>query len=236
MDVSPIQTSIVIVNDSQPLIHSEIIRTDKEIMSDEMYRTGGKYLGQEFEIIRQNVSGLKNMDVQIKVYDYKFMPNYRDTLADSWGTLSYWPRVPDVGQKYLFVFVHQEMIGTNQNNDPRMWGFDSSHFAVQYRGQLIQEDPTRYKCVAIKELENTYPLGDSSRISDYGKIRVVSMDNPLSGTDCANLGFLRMGASNAWDGFILYQVPKEAIEKDIVITGGFGDFGKIYWYLHKEQP
>ena len=35
-----------------------------------MYRTGGRYLGEYFEVKRDNVTMQKDMDLRIKVYDY----------------------------------------------------------------------------------------------------------------------------------------------------------------------
>jgi hypothetical protein len=41
-----------------------------------------------------------------------------------------------------------------------------------------------------------------------------------------------MGASNAWDGYIIYQVPKTASEKDLLVSASFDSFGSAWWYLH----
>jgi hypothetical protein len=113
-----------------------------------------------------------------------------------------------------------------------MWGFDSSHFDVQYQGSLISEDTDHTKCKVIQEMENTYPLTGNDRISDYGFLTQNDIQNLISGTDCGALGFLWMGASNAWDGYIIYQVPKTASEKDLLISASFDSFGSAWWYLH----
>jgi hypothetical protein len=71
-----------------------------------------------------------------------------------------------------------------------MWGFDSSHFDVQYQGSLISEDTDHTKCKVIQEMENTYPLTGNDRISDYGFLTQNDIQNLISGTDCGALGFL----------------------------------------------
>ena len=114
----------------------------------------------------------------------------------------------------------------------RMWGFDTTHFAVQYHGYLIPEDTGHEKCKVIQEMQDIFTENNEVRISDYGKLTQNNLENPTSGTDCGDLGFLRMGSSNAWDGYLIYQVPKGATEKDLIVTGSFNAFGDAWWYLH----
>lgn len=221
---------VIITNASQPLVKNELLsytETDEEWM----YRNNGKKLGQNYEIIRGNVSGLKNMHVDIKVYRYKFLPFFRESGANSWGTNFWWNHIPDPDKKFLFVFLKSEMVGDTPNSDPRLWGFDSSNFAVQYKGQLIREDLGHEKCVAIKEMEYEYNDNDDSRVSDYGMIRINNAMYPGKGIICSPIDFLQMGKSNAWDGYLIYQVDKEATAKDLIVTGGFASFGNAWWQL-----
>ena len=227
------ETPVIIANTSQPQVHTEIVSTKQETESDRVHRLGGLYLTEEYPISRSNVSGLKNLNADVSVYAYRFLDAYNESAADTWGTDFYWLRTPDPGQKFLFVFVKFEMLGTSGYNDPRMWGFDSHHFAVQYRGRIIQEDSGVTKCVLIKEMENTFTSNDEARIIDYGKLRVEDMQTPTNGISCDDLGFLRMGKSNAWDGYIIYQVPADATEKDLVVLGAFNGFGDAWWYLYQ---
>jgi hypothetical protein len=230
---SPSPTAFTIENASQPLVRVEVVPQYTESESDWMFRNGGRYLGEGFLINRVNVSGQKDLVVNVSVYNYIFLDNFLESGADKWGTSFYWPIVPYPGNKFLFVFVRSEMEGSSEKNDPRMWGFDTNHFAIDYQGSIIQEDQSRrVKCTPIKELENTWNLNGDYRVSDFGKLRQEPMQNPTSGIDCGDLGFLRMGKSNAWDGFIIYQVPTDATEIDIRVLGAFNAFGDAWWYLH----
>jgi hypothetical protein len=231
---TPVDTSYEIKNESQPLVKVEVVRQVTESTSDWMFRTSGFYLGQGYLINRGNVSGFKDLRVNITVYGYKFLSNFYESSADRWGTNSWWPHVPDTGNKFVFVFVRSEMEGNSVNNDPRMWGFDSSHFSLQYKDHLVSEFADHSKCVAIREMENVFTFNDDSRISDYGMLRIENLQHPVNGISCEALGFLRMGKSNAWDGYLIYQVPKDATDRDMKMLGAFNGFGDAWWYLYRK--
>lgn len=225
--------SYVIVNESQPQIKVEVIAPSaQEIENDQMYRTGGKYLGDSWKIERKNVSGYKNLALDVSVYRYKFLKTYYESAEADWGTFRYWPHTAPAGQKFLFVFVRSEMEGENQNGDPRIWGFDQTHFAAQYGQTMASKDTNRNFCVPIKEMQDIYTFNDDLRVNDYGKDRVYDSSN---GWTCQDPGWLRMGKSNEWDGYIIFIVPERTIESEIKILGGFNNFGSAWWYLH-EKP
>ncbi|MGA2122163.1 MAG: zinc ribbon domain-containing protein [Methanoregula sp.] len=207
--VTPIPS--VIVNVTQPPVTPTVIPTTPETKEEYMHRTGGMYLGQGFIINRQNVSGYKDLKVNVSVYRYRFFDGFNESGDAASGTTVYIPRVPDPGEKFLFVFVRMEMPGTDETNDPRMWGFSSSLFAIQYNGSLISEYSKHVKCEPIKEMENTWTQNGDISISDYGYTRVESIAHPTSGNGCSYNSYLRFGKSNAWDGYIIYQVPPRGV-------------------------
>jgi hypothetical protein len=43
--------------------------------------------------------------------------------------------------------------------------------------------------------------------------------------------YLKSGLSNSLDGYILYEIPKNAEPKDIIVTGKFYSFGQSSWLL-----
>jgi len=222
-------SSIEIVNESQPLAKIEIVQASAEDTEAElMYRTKGRYLGESYKIERLNVSGYKDLNLDISVYNFKFLRQYQESAEEDWGTFKWWTHKAPAGQKFLFVFIRVEMEGTDQHNDPRIWGFESSHFAAQIQNQFAPVDWTRSPCVAIKEMQDVPTFNKESRVSDYGKLRVNSLKN---GAECQDLGWLRMGQSNQWDGFIIYVVPESVTEKDIIIPGSFDHLGEAWWKL-----
>ncbi len=228
--VTPVPS--VIANVSPPPVTPTTIPTTPETKDEYMHRTGGKYLGQSFSIDRQDVSGYKDLKVNVSVYQYRFLDAFNESGDASSGTDVYIPHIPDPGKKFLFIFVRMEMPGTDENNDARMWGFDSSLFSLQYNGSLISEDSNHVKCEPIKEMENTWTQNGDIRVSDYGYTRVASITNPTNGYDCEDNSYLRFGKSNAWDGYIIYQVPKTASDKNLIVSASFGGFGSAWWYLY----
>jgi zinc-ribbon domain len=225
-------TRSVIANATPVPVTPTPIPTTAETREEYMARTGGKYLGQSFIIDRQNVSGYKDLKVNVSVYRYRFFDAFNESGDASSGTTVYIRHLPDPGRKFLFVFVRMEMPGIDETNDPRMWGFGSSLFAVQYNGSLITEYANYSKCEPIKEMENTWTQNGDIRISDYGYTRIDSIAHPTNGDCCSDNAYLRFGRSNAWDGYIIYQVPRDASDKNLIVSASFSGFGNGWWYLY----
>jgi hypothetical protein len=231
-NVTPEPTSYVIVNESQPLIREVILPEYTMSPSEWMFRNNGRYLGQEYQIIRDNASGLKTLALKIQVYDYRRLKGFNESASDSWGTNVWWPHVAGPDRVFLFIMVRAELVGTNGHYDPRFYGFESTHFSVQYQGQIIPETPERTKCSAVKEMENIGTMNGDTRISDYGVTRIQDVGSGI--VTCPENQFMHMGSSNAWDGFIVYDIPEKAEIKDIMVLGNFGDaFGNSFWKLEK---
>jgi hypothetical protein len=43
------------------------------------------------------------------------------------------------------------------------------------------------------------------------------------------IGWLRMGESNAVDGYLLWEIPKKTMEEDLTLIGTFATFGQASW-------
>jgi hypothetical protein len=50
-----------------------------------------------------------------------------------------------------------------------------------------------------------------------------------AGMVAEQIGWLRMGPGNAIDGYLLFEVPKEAFNEDVLLLGSFSTFGTAYW-------
>lgn len=202
-----------------------------------LYRTNGRYLGDPFMIQRFNVSGFKSMTVKVTVWGYRFLTGYQahsQLAGDQYSTMDYWYHPAGPGWKWLFVYVSTEMVGDNIHQDPRIWAFGQNDFAVQIGDRGVQyPDQDREKCEVIREFENTWNSNNVTRLTDYGFTRIESLENPVGNpVTCDPQLWLRMGASNKMDGYIVYKVPIATEAKDLKVLGSFS-FASAYWLLEK---
>ena len=201
----------------------------------EYYRTGGKELGEPFIILRENVTGYKSMEERTIVYDYRFMPNYR-WYSVSWG--DWFTETPQAGNKFLFLFVSSWIEGSNQSQDSRPWGFDWDNFQVQYKNQMmITRDKGYVPPIVINEMSDIWLKPDGITLKNhvdspgpYGWI--IANDRGLN-QRAEQLAYMKMGKSNAWTGFIPFQVPVDASASDLKVLLNAGGFGSPYWRLAK---
>lgn len=191
-----------------------------------MYRTNGKWLGEYFSWLRYNVSMQKDLRVRTRVYDFQILYALTE-WSYKWGR--YFTVYPEAGKKYLIIMPSMEMVGDSPEWDPRMWGMGQDHWYIQDKGALISPDPAYVPCTRIRELEETWDATNSTRIQSYG------YDWQGGNETCNDLSWLRMGYSNQWSGFIVYQVPMDAWPKDLIVIGQFDGFGQAWWKL-QERP
>jgi hypothetical protein len=211
----------------------------EEGLDDYMFRTNGKRMGDWFKYQRENVEGLKDIDMQATVYASRFLDKY-DYWSVNWGR--YFTQLPSDGMKYLMVQARIKLIGITQEKDPRMWGPGQDHFVVQ----IDQEGPTfqvhknqtgnnTYTVdtnhvigMRIKELEDVNDMTDTVKIFDYGYYRYYnSYGEELTG----DLGYIRLGEGNAWDGYLLFEVPKDTRMKDVKVLERIDGIGSVWWQL-----
>lgn len=190
------------------------------------FASGLRTEGQWYKWYRSDVQGLKDLQIGIVVYRHKFLDRY------TWWNPSmgnYFTQRPSEGNRMFAVWVHQEMIGTNQTDDPSFWAFDDSNFALQVGDSLVGRAPHN-PIVRIKEFDGLTDYYDTVTAPPFGYYIRYTGRNPESGGFAAEkLGVLRMGQGNAHDGFILYEVPKETQIRDIMFLGEFGTFGSAQW-------
>ncbi len=167
-----------------------------------------------------NASGLKDMTVHVTVYGHRFETVYH-WWSVSWA--QYFVEAPKVGNKFLFVYVNMWM---EDQSDPRMWGMEEDHFRVQVGQNLYAPDTGYAKELRIKELEEVFDYQNKERIMPYGYLRV----QPAGREEAIQSYYLRAGRSNAWDGFILFQVPIETKAEDTKVLGRFDNLGGYAWW------
>jgi len=167
-----------------------------------------------------NVSG-SDMTVHVTMYRYRFEPDFQ-AHSVSWGTDAYFRHAPDEGNTWLFIWVCMYMDGSGASEDTRIWGMGANHFCVRIGDKTYQPITNEIDLTQdIKEFKDTYDLGSVARTLPYGYF-VLNQ----GGKETAIVqGWLHMGRSNAWDGWILYEVPKDTDPDTIIVLGGFDRLG-----------
>jgi len=136
------------------------------------------------------------------------------------------------GKKYIAVWVRgwtegTSWLGWGQDRFPLwIWG-NTTIFpeSVQLQDLSIRYGSDRKLPAVIKEIEN----------------RTASTERGLLTTerygwkDEHELNRVEPGRSNAFDGYLLYQIPTEAQPEDIRIAGWFGYWGTAVWHLTRTE-
>jgi hypothetical protein len=191
------------------------------------YIHGERWEDQWFKWIRKDVQGYKDMDAGIVVYRHAFMDYY------TWWNAAlgnYQVQKPAAGYRYFVAWVHEEMMGDNSTYDPSMWIYDEKAFRLQVNGVLYSPDTVHNPVNRIRELERQYDYYDTVRTGPFGWLVRYSGYNPeTAGYVAERIGWLRLGKGNSVDGYILFEIPKETMEEDILMLGSFSSFGTAHW-------
>lgn len=199
----------------------------------QLYRVGKKDLGEYYTWHRDNVSGQKDMTVSVTVYAYRFFSRY-----EWWSPQNgryYW-QFPAAGKKYLVVFAQIYMHGNDPSQDPRYYVGDEpwDRWKIQYNQTLIDADETYVKSIRIAELEETFTLNDDDRVKPWGYFwhnYGYSSNEDRRGVVAEPYTWLRMGRSNAIDGYIIFEVPDNALPEDLKVLSQWDTFGHPWWQL-----
>jgi len=227
----PIQNvSMVTVFTPEPTITPEAIPT-LNIDYVDPFTPGDRSLGQWYKFYRADVQGLKDLQIGIVAYRYRFLDRY------TWwnpSTGNYYTQRPEPGQRYFAVWIHEEMIGNSTKDDPGFWAFDDRAFGLQVKDRIMASEINESfnPVVRIKEFDYYYDFYNTVTAPPFGYQVLYTGKNPESGGFLATkIGVLRMGPGNAHDGFIIYEIPKETQLTDISLIGEFGTFGSARWYF-----
>ena len=184
-------------------------------------QNNGLKQGQWLSWSRENVSGYKDISVHTTVYDWK-QYGVINWWSVSWG--KYFIEGADEGNKFLFVFVSTY----SDEGSARLYGIDRNHYYVQIGDQLYQPSEKLLPEIRIREFDEIWDYRHVENIKPYGYLRVTSMK---TGQETAEeLGFLRDGRSNMWNGYIVYEIPADTNPKDIKVVAQFGDFVEPHWW------
>lgn len=193
---------------------------------------GERWEGQWFKWMRYDVQGEKDLNAGIIVYRHAFVDRltYFNQL---WG--QYYPFEPSEGNRYLVIWVHEEVFGTNGTSDPSMWAFDSDDFRLQINGALQVNVMPVLPQYTVLEFDSYYTYSDGVNrgaiiAPPFGYVRRYSGHDPETGGWIAEKpGILRMGKGNGLDGYMIFEVPESTMEDEFLLTGNFATFGSAYW-------
>jgi hypothetical protein len=155
------------------------------------------------------------------------MPSYH-YYSVSWGR-NFLVKPDDKGDQFLFVYVdsYSDDIGAQ---DVRQYGIDYNHFALQIGDRIYYPDFFDSPEQRITEFDDTQNYGRTESIFPYGYKRI--QDSPSGIITTEKLEYLFAGRSNAWDGYIQFQVPYNVTAQDVHVIGTFANLAPTsYWQL-----
>lgn len=186
---------------------------------------GERNLGQTFTWTIQNVSNQADVTYHFKVYAWRLIGFHYYYYSPSWGQWFIMESRP--GFQYLVIWVSGWSEGTT------CWGYGPDRFNIWVWGNsTIKPEPVQLQDISVKngselfrpvvilELENRKMSGGGTLTTEW-----------FGWKEGYELSRLEPGISNAWDGFILYQIPSGAGPEDLRIAGWFGYYGTPVWYL-----
>lgn len=174
-----------------------------------------------------DASPLKPLDVGVVVYDHKYLDSYT-WWSDANG--QYYKEYPNPGMKFLFIFVHEEVFGDPKTHIPIMPGFNTDAFVVQCKDTIYHNDTVYEPVNRILEFDQKPDYYRMSRVAAFGYVRkYIGLNSRYGGWYAERQFDLYIGSGNAWDGYIVYQVPSYASDLDTLLVGNFGAYGNAYW-------
>jgi hypothetical protein len=224
---TPVPVTVPTTSPPTPRPTPEAVRTIAPYPVD-LFAPGERWEGQWFQWWRKNVQGNKDLNVGIIVYRHAFL-DYYTWYNNAMG--NYYVQKPSKGNRYFAVWVHEEIIGNTTEFDPSMWIFNQDAFTLQVKDRLINTYPDIHNPVnRIREFDRMHDYYDTVTAVPFGYHIIFTGSNPETGGYVAErLGWLRMGEGNAVDGYILYEIPENTMEEDILLIGSFSTFGSAYW-------
>lgn len=186
-----------------------------------MMQTHGYYINEWHQWYREDVSGKKDMIIRAVIYNYTFMPSFH-WLDFSWGSRATQKETSYPGNKFLFVFVRMESIGTSETT----YGFGPDHFMVQINQTIYAPDDTQDPTRKIRELEDKWTRDHVETPPPYGYKQVQEAGSGIISAEY--LEWLKNG--EPWDGYLIYQIPADTKPEDIRVLGRFDNVGGSAWW------
>ena len=184
-----------------------------------MFKSRGGYnMNEWFNFSRKTYRDL--IKVKVTIYRYQVRDKYSLVVLDQDMPIL---RLPKPGYKFLFIWVKAV-----SNSTTPLGGYDYRSFKVEYKGQIInpQFEPDR-----IRELQGYYDFNHDYLSAPYGYWWGLNYDTKKR--EYIEYEDFTVGDSNAWDGYILYEIPRQAIIEDLIVTGSFDSMFIAKWQFVK---
>lgn len=193
---------------------------------------GERNPGDPYQFTMHNVSGTyENVTHHITVYSSKLFP--KNQSYQYWSVLygQWMNQTPEKNKKWLFVWVEDYTEGATT------WSYEKDRFTVWIWGNTtIPAEPVQL------EDHTSYPDKHKGPAIIQGVTygHTVSRDyswfgDPYGWRDGYIQPRVEPGRSNAWSGWIRYQVPDGAMLQDLQLAGWFDNFGSVQWNLVKKN-
>ena len=189
--------------------------------------TGERNAGQWYEFSINNVSGDRDVKYHFTVYDAEIKNSY-EYRSDAWG--QWWNETPARGNKFLFVWIVGYSEGTSWD------GWEAEWFYLWDNGRQINQEPIIESDIGKVNKGGMWTSRVPPRTIRFIENRMSYLDFPYSQDaygyqDGLVMNRMEPGISNAWNGYIIYQIPKTSELKDMQILGWFGYHGTAIWNL-----
>jgi hypothetical protein len=231
----------------EPTEEPEIIEEPQPTVTEDpiayMLRTNGYRMRDWHQWFKADVQGIngqgtKDLHTLVTVYDYRFLDSYR------WWSVSWARRFvvkpDDRLDQFLFIFVnmYSDDTGDGSGDDVRQYGMGCDHFSAQIDGRIYQTDWIEYPDRRITEFDDFYTYDHVQTPGPYG-FKIVQ-ERGSGVISAQQLEWLMGGRSNSWDGWCLFQLPRQDTQGNPVnasntkILGNFGNLGgQVWWSLDK---
>lgn len=206
---------------------------DGKVYFSSEYQTGIRKINRPFSFIRENALGKKDLAIHANVYDYKVFNSYHWFNPTDYKYYQVYPT--SANDKFVFVFFSiysDDVIG----DDTRFWIPTEKNIDLQVNE--ISYSPTNIiKSLRIMELENTYNEDDVLRVGAFNSERMYSASKEYAktaGETTTSIDVLKGGKSNKIDGYILFEIPKDSKDTDMLFGCNFYSWGNSQWRLKVE--
>lgn len=136
-------------------------------------------------------------------------------------------QTPDKGKKWLFVWVEDYIEGATT------WPYEINRFSAWVWGNTtIPAEPVQMEDFTRRADKHLKPAAIEGVSYGHPVPRDYSwFGDPYGWKDGFYQPRIEPGKSNAWSGWIKFQVPEKASLEDIQIAGWFLNYGTAYWNL-----
>jgi len=127
----------------------------------------------------------------------------------------------------LFVFIN---IFSEGPDDPRQFGYPKHKFLVQIKDTVYYPEEDQKEENRIQELDDLWDYAHVQSPGAWGYKRVQEAGTGI--VHAIQQEYILTGRSNAWDGYIVYQIPSDTNLDELKIAASFDNLGgNAYWKL-----